>query len=61
MQLKALLTLCLGISKMTGHGFVPLRVLYASVQEHRSADQGSVALTPNEQDGRYSLEHGITA
>ena len=59
-QLKALLTLCLGVSKLTGHGFVPLRALYASVQQHRHADQGSGAVIPNQQDVRYTLQHNIT-
>lgn len=60
-QLKALLTLCLGVSKLTRQGFVPLHLIYPAIKEARSADQGSVATVQNQQDSGYSLEHNITA
>lgn len=58
-RLRALLTLCLGVSKITGEGFVPLDQLYAVTQYYRNADQGSIATVANQQDYTYSLEHNI--
>lgn len=60
-QLKALLTLCLGMSKLTRQGFVPLHLIYPAIQQARTADQGSVATVPNQQDSGYSLQHNIDA
>lgn len=61
LALKALLTLCLGISRIAGQAFVPLTQIYTLVQYFRHIDQGSVAKVQNKPDTTYTLEHGIDA
>lgn len=53
--LKALLTLCLGLSQESGQGFVPIDCLYNTLQVYREILYGSIISKKNQQDTQYPL------